>query len=57
MDNPNTPFGGKLIIFGGDFRQTLPIIQHGTQLDIINSSMKNSPTIWRYITTLRLTKN
>jgi hypothetical protein len=57
MDNPNTPFGGKLIIFGGDFRQTLPIIQHGTQLDIINSSMKNSPTIWRYITTLRLAKN
>ena len=57
MDNPNTLFGGKLIVFGGNFQHTLPIVQHDTQLDIINSLMKNSTDIWSHITTLKLTKN
>jgi hypothetical protein len=25
----NSPFGGKIVLFGGDFRQTLPVIPHG----------------------------
>ena len=26
MDKPDLPFGGKTIVFGGDFRQVLPVV-------------------------------
>jgi ATP-dependent DNA helicase PIF1 len=46
MDLSNIPFDGKVVVFGGDFLQTLPIIAHGTESDIVNASIKRSPTIW-----------
>jgi hypothetical protein len=24
--NPHLPFGGKVVVFGGDFRQVLPVV-------------------------------
>lgn len=33
----NLPFGGKVLVFGGDFRQCLPVIRHGTKIDAIES--------------------
>jgi hypothetical protein len=27
----NEPFGGKVVVFGGDFRQVLPIVPRGTR--------------------------
>ncbi|XP_058790182.1 uncharacterized protein LOC131663668 [Phymastichus coffea] len=41
MDN-DLPFGGKIMILGGDFRQLLPIKIHGTRNEILNLSIKNS---------------
>lgn len=38
----NKPFGDKIIIAAGDFRQTLPIIKHGSRNKIINSCVKRS---------------
>ena len=30
-DKPKLPFGGKTVVFGGDFRQVLPVIRKGTR--------------------------
>jgi len=35
--NNNAPFGGKVIILLGDFRQTCPVIPRGTKTDILNA--------------------
>ena len=41
----NMPFGGKVIVFGGDFRQILPVVKNGCDYDVINACLKRS-TIW-----------
>ncbi|KAJ9564541.1 hypothetical protein OSB04_000507 [Centaurea solstitialis] len=35
-------FGGKVVVFGGDFRQILPVIPKGSRHDIVNSSLNSS---------------
>ncbi|GJY75445.1 ATP-dependent DNA helicase PIF1-like protein [Tanacetum coccineum] len=50
------PFGGKVIIFGGDFRQILPVIPGGTRQDVVHTSL-NSLYIWDDCTVLELTTN
>ncbi|XP_058747634.1 uncharacterized protein LOC131620510 [Vicia villosa] len=49
-------FGGKVVVFGGDFRQILPVIPRGTRSDIIHATI-NSSYIWDHYKVLRLTKN
>uniref|UniRef100_A0A0D3D610 ATP-dependent DNA helicase n=1 Tax=Brassica oleracea var. oleracea TaxID=109376 RepID=A0A0D3D610_BRAOL len=36
------PFGGKTVLLGGDFRQTLPIISQGTRQDCVAASINRS---------------
>ncbi|KAL6581726.1 hypothetical protein OROMI_005740 [Orobanche minor] len=50
------PFGGKVIVLGGDFRQILPVVTKGSREDIVYSSISSSP-LWHYCKVLRLTKN
>ncbi|XP_035832001.1 uncharacterized protein LOC110870495 [Helianthus annuus] len=50
------PFGGKVIVFGGDFRQILPVVPNGSRQDIVNASLSSS-YIWNKCKLLRLTKN
>lgn len=40
--NIDKPFGGKIMVLGGDFRQTLPIMKNSTKSEIINLSIKSS---------------
>ena len=42
-------FGGITVLFGGDFRQLLPVIRNGTPETILNASIKRS-YIWRNLT-------
>jgi len=50
------PFGNKIIIFGGDFRQTLPVVKKGSRNDIINASFNRS-RLWSNIKTYKLVTN
>ena len=52
----NEPFGGKTLIFGGDFRQMLPILPHGNRGDIISNCIKRS-YLWKSIKKLTLSTN
>ncbi|XP_063797542.1 ATP-dependent DNA helicase pif1-like [Pseudophryne corroboree] len=54
--NINTPFGNKVIVLGGDFRQTLPVVPRGTQTDILECCIKASH-LWKLFTHLTLTTN
>lgn len=33
------PFGGITVLFGGDFRQTLPVVLHGTRPHIVSAAL------------------
>lgn len=55
MDCDDT-FGGKVILLGGDFRHVLPVIRHGVQADIIESTLKRS-FLWSFVKNLHLTIN
>ena len=49
-------FGGKVVCFCGDFRQTLPVIQGGSRAKIIDYSLCNV-SFWDRIRILHLTIN
>ncbi|XP_023730365.1 ATP-dependent DNA helicase PIF1-like [Lactuca sativa] len=38
----NIPFGGKVIVFGGDFRQFLPVVPGGSRQNIVNAFLSSS---------------
>ncbi|CAN1142587.1 ATP-dependent DNA helicase PIF1 [Linum perenne] len=50
------PFGGKIVILGGDFRQTLPIVPNGGREDNLNASLTRS-YLWNHCTLLELRTN
>ncbi|KAH9615625.1 hypothetical protein KSS87_013884 [Heliosperma pusillum] len=50
------PFGGKVVVFGGDFRQILPVVPKGSRADIVHASLCSSD-IWFSCKVLTLTKN
>ncbi|KAF7841212.1 uncharacterized protein G2W53_003510 [Senna tora] len=52
----NLPFGGKVVVFGGDFRQILPVIPKGSRQDIVNAAL-NSSYLWSHCKVLTLTRN
>jgi ATP-dependent DNA helicase PIF1 len=54
--NGSLPFGGKTVVFGGDFRQILPVVPKGTRADIVNATI-NSSYLWRRCRVLRLSTN
>ncbi|XP_072060369.1 uncharacterized protein [Arachis hypogaea] len=50
------PFGGKVVVLGGDFRQILPVILQGSRQDMVHSTV-NSSYLWKFCQVLKLTKN
>lgn len=54
--NSNSIFSGKVIVFGGDFRQILPVVPRGIRSGIIHSPL-NASYIWNDCEVLTLTIN
>lgn len=52
----NNPFGGKVVVLGGDFRQVLPVINGECRAEIVLASL-NSSYLWEHCRVLQLTKN
>ncbi|GKC63623.1 ATP-dependent DNA helicase PIF1-like protein, partial [Tanacetum coccineum] len=55
-DTMDTPFGNMTVVFGGDFRQVLPVISKGSRQYIVGASLKQS-YLWDHCKVLRLTAN
>nr|XP_043620138.1 uncharacterized protein LOC122591985 [Erigeron canadensis] len=49
-------FGGKVVVLGGDFRQTLPVVRKGTKAETIAACLTKSP-LWPSLHILRLEEN
>ncbi|GJS12920.1 DNA helicase [Tanacetum coccineum] len=56
LDAPNKLFGGKTVMLGGDFRQTLPMKKGASHSEIISSSIAES-YLWRSFKLFVLTEN
>ncbi|CAN1174084.1 ATP-dependent DNA helicase PIF1 [Linum perenne] len=50
------PFGGKTVLLGGDFRQTLPIVPNAGRETNLNASLTRS-YLWNHCTLLELKTN
>lgn len=50
------PFGGKPFLFGGDFRQILPVVPHGLRSDIVGACIKSNE-LWPVMRQFSLTCN
>ena len=49
-------FGGKVFLWGGDFRQVLPVVRHGHPSAIVENCIKSS-TLWPCVAKYQLTTN
>ena len=50
------PFGGKVIVFGGDFRQILPVLKRASRGEVVSACLNRSP-LWRHVKVMQLTIN
>ena len=50
------PFGGKILILGGDFRQVLPVVVRDTCEQVVDACLKSSD-LWKHFQSLKLSIN
>jgi ATP-dependent DNA helicase PIF1 len=56
MGRKDLPFGGKTVVFGGDFRQVLPVVRKGSRAQIVGASLRKS-YLWEFMRHLKLVCN
>ncbi|XP_016164428.1 ATP-dependent DNA helicase PIF2-like [Arachis ipaensis] len=54
--NPDAPFGGKVVVLGGDFLRILPVIPRGSREEIVHSCI-NASNLWQCCQVLQLAEN
>ena len=50
------PFGGKVTVLSGDFRQCLAVIQHANRAEVVNAALNRSH-LWSSFVVLPLKEN
>ena len=53
---PDLPFGGKIVILAGDFKQCLPVIPGASRAGIVKQAV-NKSYLWQHFQILELTRN
>ena len=56
MGNADQPFGGKIIILAGDFRQCLPVISGASQAGTVSRCI-NMSHLWQHFSVFHLNEN
>ena len=56
MCEPDQPFGGKVLVLGGDYRQCLPVVPGANRAQIVDICLPNS-FLWQNFDILSLTVN
>jgi len=56
MRRLDSPFGGKVVVFGGDFRQCPLVVTRGSRAVIVSAALSHS-ILWRQVRILTLTEN
>ena len=56
LTKKDLPFGGKVIVLGGDFRQVLPVVKRASRPQIVEACLKRS-LIWKHFQILHLREN
>jgi hypothetical protein len=56
MDRPEMLFSGKTVVFGGDFRQVLPVVRRGSRAQVVGASLCMS-YLWDSMRHLKLVRN
>jgi ATP-dependent DNA helicase PIF1 len=49
-------FGGLVMVFGGDFRQILPVVPRDTRGDVVAAALNRS-SIWQHVRVFKLHTN
>jgi len=52
----DSPFGNKVVVFGGDFRQCPPVVTRGFPIAIVSTALSRL-VLWRQVRILTLTEN
>jgi ATP-dependent DNA helicase PIF1 len=50
------PFGGLVVVFGGNFRQILPVVPRDTRGDVVATTLNRS-SIWQHVCVFKLHTN
>ena len=50
------PFVGKIVVLGGDFRQVLPVVPHGSRQSTVQQCIKNC-SLWQHFKIFKLFTN
>ena len=56
ITNDDKPFGGKIMVVSGDFRQCLPVIPNANRAEIVNAALNRS-NLWNSFEVMTLDEN